>query len=184
MQPSPPTPAPRASPSPAPAPARVGQKPTVSNSSGTAVNFGSTTAITFSSGVASVSTTKNGVMRLYKSGATNIDVSDGTVSSSPSLAVTVSSLTATKITLAVASTKPVAGEANNADDHRHRHLREHGGRLHRAQKPHLLRRLGEPGRQRAHGQRQHRGRRALQQRNRDRRSMPGSPTSTASRTAS
>ena len=40
--------------------------PTVSNSSGTVIAFGSTTAITFSSGVATVSGANNGVMTLYK----------------------------------------------------------------------------------------------------------------------
>jgi hypothetical protein len=90
-----------------------GTNPTVANSSGTAVAFGSTTAINFTAGVASVSSTKNGVMRLYKSGATTIDVSDGTISSSPDLAVNVSVLALSKLTLAAASTTPTAGAADN-----------------------------------------------------------------------
>ena len=66
---APPTPAPRASPSPAPRRAPAATMPTVVNSSGTAINFGSATAITFTAGVATVSSGKNGVMKLYKSGA-------------------------------------------------------------------------------------------------------------------
>ena len=90
-----------------------GTKPTVSNSSGTAVAFGSATAITFSSGVAKVSTTKNGVMRLYKSGAATVEVSEGSLASSPDLELIVAPLALTKLVLAAASAAPVAGTANN-----------------------------------------------------------------------
>jgi hypothetical protein len=90
-----------------------GTSPTVSNSSGTAIAFGSTTAINFSSGVASVSSSKNGVMRLYRSGATTVDVSEGSISSSPDLEVTVAAAASSKITLGAASTAPTAGAADN-----------------------------------------------------------------------
>ncbi len=40
--------------------------PTVSNNAGTATNFGSATAISFTNGVATVSGASNGVMRLYQ----------------------------------------------------------------------------------------------------------------------
>ena len=63
--------------------------PTVSNATGTAVNFGSNTAITFANGVATVTGTNNGVMTLYKVGAANIVVSDGTINNGTGLAVTV-----------------------------------------------------------------------------------------------
>ena len=53
--------------------------PTVTNSSGTAVAFGTATAITFTSGVATVSGSSNGVMVLYKSGAATITVTDGSI---------------------------------------------------------------------------------------------------------
>lgn len=90
-----------------------GTNPTVSNSSGTAVAFGSATAINFTAGVAVVSSSKNGVMRLYRSGAATIDVSEGSISSSPDLAVNVSAGALSKITLAAASTTPTAGTADN-----------------------------------------------------------------------
>jgi len=90
-----------------------GTSPTVSNSSGTAVAFGSTTAIGFTAGVASVSSSKNGVMRLYRSGATTVDVSEGSISSSPDLEATVAPAASSKITLGVASTAPTAGAADN-----------------------------------------------------------------------
>ena len=90
-----------------------GTNPTVLNSGGTAINFGSATAITFTAGVAKVTSSKNGVMRLYRSGATNVSVSDGTVSSSPVLAVSVTAATTSKIALAVPSTTPTAGSPSN-----------------------------------------------------------------------
>jgi hypothetical protein len=90
-----------------------GTSPTVSNSSGTAVTFGSATAITFAAGVATVSTTKNGVMKLYRSGTTTVDVSEGSISSSPDLEVTVAAAAGSKITLGAASTTPTAGAADN-----------------------------------------------------------------------
>jgi len=72
-----------------------GTAPTVANSSGTATNFGTATAITFTTGVATVSTTKNGVMKLYRAEAANVSVSDGTISSAP-IAITVSPLAASR----------------------------------------------------------------------------------------
>ncbi len=89
-----------------------GTNPTVSNSSGTAIAFGSATTISFSLGVAEVSS-KNGVMRLYKSGATSVKVTDGSISSSPDLALTVALEASSKISLAAASATPTAGVAND-----------------------------------------------------------------------
>ncbi len=62
--------------------------PTVTNSGGTATNFGSATAITFTNGVATVSGTSNGVMTLYKVQTAGIVVSDGSHTSN-TLSVTV-----------------------------------------------------------------------------------------------
>lgn len=90
-----------------------GTKPTVSNSSGTATNFGSATAITFTAGVAAVTSTKNGVMRLYASGETDITVSDGSIATEAPLEVTVVSTTASKLVLTAATTTPTAGVADN-----------------------------------------------------------------------
>jgi hypothetical protein len=89
-----------------------GTTPTVSNNSNSAIPFGSATAINFSSGVASVTSSKNGAMRLYRSGATTVAVSEGSLSSSPDLELTVSPASA-KISLGVNSTTPTAGEANS-----------------------------------------------------------------------
>jgi hypothetical protein len=74
--------------------------PTVTNSSGSAINFGSTTSISFGSGVASVSFgSRNGVMTLYKSETASITVTDGTFSNGTGLPVTVESQKVTSLTL-------------------------------------------------------------------------------------
>lgn len=90
-----------------------GTMPTVADSSGAAIAFGSATALTFSAGVASVSTTTNGVMKLYKSGATSIEASDGSTSTATPLAMTVAGATAAKFVPAAVNTTPTAGEAGN-----------------------------------------------------------------------
>jgi hypothetical protein len=51
--------------------------PTVSNSTGTPTSFGAPTTITFVNGVATVSGSNNGVMRLYRAQNTFISVSEG-----------------------------------------------------------------------------------------------------------
>jgi hypothetical protein len=74
-----------------------GTHPTVTNSSGTAINFGSTTVISFTNGVANVSSGNNGVMKLYKAETVNITVTDGSITNGAGLSVTVSPGTATKL---------------------------------------------------------------------------------------
>jgi hypothetical protein len=59
----------------------------VNNSSGTQIAFGGVTAITFTNGVAAVTSSKNGVLRLFKPGSASLTVSDGTFTS-PALAFT------------------------------------------------------------------------------------------------
>jgi hypothetical protein len=88
-------------------------KPTVANSSGTATAFGTATAITFSAGVASVSSSKNGVMTLYKAESPSISVTDGTVTTATPLEVTVASAAATKLALTATTVTPTAGAADN-----------------------------------------------------------------------
>jgi hypothetical protein len=88
-------------------------KPTVSNSAGTATAFGTATAIGFTAGVATVTSTKNGVMRIYAAGEAGIEVSDGSISTSTPLDVTVSPLVATKLVLSAATTPITAGSADN-----------------------------------------------------------------------
>ena len=75
-----------------------GTVPGVTNSSGTQVSFGGVTAITFTSGVATISSTKNGVLRLYKVGSANITVGDGTFTS-PTVAFTVTAGAAKRVAL-------------------------------------------------------------------------------------
>ncbi|HEX5375199.1 MAG TPA: hypothetical protein VFW48_03485 [Solirubrobacterales bacterium] len=74
-----------------------GAHATVSNSSGTATDFGTATAIGFTEGVATVSAGKNGAMTLVKAGATSITITDGSISNGSGLAVTVSPGTAARI---------------------------------------------------------------------------------------
>ena len=89
-----------------------GKKPTVTNSSGKTVNFGSVTKLSFSSGVATVSGSKNGTMVVYAAGAAEIEASDGTLETEVPLSLLVSPGAATKLTLSAATTTPVAGEAD------------------------------------------------------------------------
>jgi hypothetical protein len=91
----------------------AGNAPTVVNSAGTVVAFGSATALNFTLGVASVASSKNGLMRLYAAGTPTISATDGSVSTSPNLAVTVSPAAASKFSLSAASTTPTAGVADN-----------------------------------------------------------------------
>jgi hypothetical protein len=86
-----------------------GTKPTVANSSGTATNFGTATALSFTSGVATVSSTKNGVLRLYQSGTANVAATEGTITTPSPVAVTVSPAAASKFVLSAASATPTAG---------------------------------------------------------------------------
>jgi hypothetical protein len=88
-------------------------KPTVVNSSGTAVNFGTATALSFTAGVAAVTSSKNGLLKLYASGVANIEASDGSISTKAPLEVTVSPLAASKFVLTAVTTTPVAGETDN-----------------------------------------------------------------------
>ena len=143
-----------------------GNAPTVSNASGTAVAFGTATPITFSSGVASISGTKNGVMTLYKSAAANITVSDGTLTSA-AVTVTPPIGATSKAGPHRVQHDPDRRGRRQPDDHRPGRLRQHRDHLHRLQEPHLLGRRGEPRRQRADGQQRlgHGGR--LRHRDRD-----------------
>ncbi len=90
-----------------------GAHATVTNSTGTATNFATATAIGFSEGVATVSSGKNGAMTLVKAGSTSVTVTDGSITNGSGLAVTVSPATAASLTLAAATTTPKAGEADN-----------------------------------------------------------------------
>ena len=88
-------------------------KPTVANSSGTATAFGTATAITFTAGVATVTSSKNGLMTLYKAESPSISVTEGTVTTATPLEVTVAPAAAAKFVLTATSATPTAGEADN-----------------------------------------------------------------------
>jgi hypothetical protein len=90
-----------------------GAHATVTSSAGAATNFGAATAISFSAGVASVSGANNGQMTLVKAGATQVTVTDGSISNGAGLAVTVSPATAASLSLAAATTTPTAGATDN-----------------------------------------------------------------------
>jgi hypothetical protein len=86
-----------------------GTLPTVVNSSGTAVNFGTATALTFTNGVATVASSKNGLVKLYQAGTANIVATEGSVTTPSPAAIAVAPTTASKFALAAASATPTAG---------------------------------------------------------------------------
>jgi len=90
-----------------------GNAPTVVNSSGTAIAFGAATALTFTSGVAAVSSSKNGLLKVYRAGEANVTATEGSLTDPTPLALSVSPLTASKYTLAAATTTPTAAAADS-----------------------------------------------------------------------
>ncbi|MBS1863765.1 MAG: hypothetical protein JSS68_18880 [Actinobacteria bacterium] len=89
-----------------------GRAPTVVDSTGTAIAFGSPTALTFTNGIASVDNAKNGVMKLYKAGATTISVTDGAIESAVDPTVTVSAGSMSELALSAATTTPTVGSTD------------------------------------------------------------------------
>lgn len=83
--------------------------PTVANSSGTAIPFGTSTPLTFTSGVATISSTKNGVMKIFKVGGASVTATEGSLTTPVPLNVTITSAAASKFTLKAASATPTAG---------------------------------------------------------------------------
>jgi hypothetical protein len=90
-----------------------GTVPTVADSSGVDVAFGGATAIGFSSGVASVSAAKNGVMKLYKSGSTSVKATEGAITTPTALTVTVAPVAAAEFLLASSASTLTAGASAN-----------------------------------------------------------------------
>ena len=74
-----------------------GALPTVANSAGTATNFGTATALNFTSGVATPASSKNGFTKLNKVETASITASDGTISSAAALPLTVSTGAANRL---------------------------------------------------------------------------------------
>lgn len=89
-----------------------GNAPTVVNSEGTAVAFGSATALTFTSGVAGVASSKNGVLKVYRTGSASITATEGSLTTPTPLALTVST-TATQFAFSAASTTPALGATDD-----------------------------------------------------------------------
>jgi hypothetical protein len=88
--------------------------PTVANSGGTAVAFGTATALAFTAGVATItSSTKNGVLKIYKAGAASISASEGSLTTPTPLSLTVSHAVTSKYVLAAANATPAAGATDN-----------------------------------------------------------------------
>jgi len=88
-----------------------GTAPTVSNnvSSGSPIAFGANTALTFTNGVTSVSSAKNGVLKIYKAGPADIVATEGTLTTTTPLELDVSPGSATKYTLEVQTATPAVG---------------------------------------------------------------------------
>jgi len=76
-----------------------GEEPGVIDRSGVEKNFGEETEIAFTEGKATVSSTTNGVMKLYKAEAAHIKVKEGSLNNSTGLAVTVKAAAAKKLKL-------------------------------------------------------------------------------------
>lgn len=91
----------------------AGNAPTVTNSSGAAVAFGSATAVAFSEGVAKAAENDGGEMVLYKSGATTVKATEGSVTTPTGVVVTVAPGAATKLALSSSTATPVAGTGFN-----------------------------------------------------------------------
>ncbi|MBA3866380.1 MAG: fibronectin type III domain-containing protein [Solirubrobacterales bacterium] len=89
-----------------------GKSPTVVNAAGTAVAFGTATALTFTNGVAAAASSKNGFLQIYKAGEANVTATEGSLTTPVPLALNVLP-TATRFTLAAASATPTAGAGDN-----------------------------------------------------------------------
>ena len=114
-----------AAPSASPGGNAADRRPTAA---GTAVNFGTATAITFTAGVATVLERQKRRDEALpgRSGAT-ISASDGTISTSARrLGVTVATAALSKFALGARNDDPGGGRRRRPDDHRPGHLREHG----------------------------------------------------------
>lgn len=92
----------------------AGNAPTVvSNvSSSSAVAFGTATPLTFSSGVAGVSSSKNGVLKIYDAGTASVTATEGSITTPTPLGLTVSPV-ASRFVLAAESATPALGEGND-----------------------------------------------------------------------
>jgi hypothetical protein len=92
----------------------AGNAPTATNSSGTAVAFGSATAVQFSEGVARADEGDGGEIRIYKSGASIVKAAEGSTVTTPTgVTLTLATGAMTKLALSPATTTPTAGTGFN-----------------------------------------------------------------------
>jgi hypothetical protein len=84
--------------------------PKVTDSGGTAINFGAATAINFVTGVAAVSSGSNGAMTLYKAETITVSVTDASISGA-SASITVSPAAANRLAFTRSPGNTVAGVA-------------------------------------------------------------------------
>jgi hypothetical protein len=85
-----------------------GNLPTVADSSGSEIAFGSATAIVFSEGVAVGGEGVGGAMKLFKSGSTAVKATEGSITTPTAVTVTVSPDAAAKLVLTSSTATPVA----------------------------------------------------------------------------
>ncbi len=83
-----------------------GAQPTVVNAAGTAVNFGTATALTFTNGVATPASSKNGFTKLNKVETASVTASDGTISTAAALSLPVSTGAANRVALSGLTASP------------------------------------------------------------------------------
>jgi len=89
-----------------------GSKPAVVDKSGTSKLFGQATEITFTEGKATVASSKNGVMKLYKAETAHVVVKEGSLSNGTGLALTVKAAATSKFAL-TAPSEATAGSPFN-----------------------------------------------------------------------
>jgi hypothetical protein len=89
-----------------------GSKPAVVDKSGTSKLFGEATEITFTEGKATVASSKNGVMKLYKAETAHVVVKEGSLSNGTGLALTVKAAATSKFAL-TAPSEATAGSPFN-----------------------------------------------------------------------
>jgi hypothetical protein len=83
-----------------------GALPTVVNAAGTAINFGTATALTFTNGVATPASSKNGFTKLNKVETAGVTASDGTLPTSAALSLPVSTGAANRVALSGLTASP------------------------------------------------------------------------------
>ena len=93
----------------------AGNAPTVvSNvSSSSAVAFGTATPLTFTSGVAAVGSSKNGILKIYEAGSAGVTATEGSITTPTPLALTVSPAAAKTFVLQAASATPAPGQGDD-----------------------------------------------------------------------